>query len=305
MTSRPSELVAPAGRVLHLGLAPGELAERIVLVGDPARALRVAARFERIEHEVRRREYVTLTGVLRGERVSVIGTGIGTDNVEIALVETHAVLCHDLDTGLLLPDAPTLTYVRVGTSGGAHPDIEPGTAVVAAYALGLDSTGLFYEGPAADAVVTELERHATELLREGEASSSRFRGAVQPYASKADPGVVEALCSAAGEHGLDARVGVTGTLPGFYGPSGRFVERLAATVPDIKERLGGVQSGEFRLLNYEMESSLLFHLAGQLGHRAGTICPIISTPGEHGRVIDYKPFVERSIDAGLDAVLGA
>ena len=301
--SRPSELVAPGGRVLHLGLAPGELADRIILVGDPARALRVASRFERIDHDVRRREYVTLTGWLRGQRVSVIGTGIGTDNVEIALIEANAILCHDLATGLRLPDAPQLTFVRVGTSGGAHPDIEPGTAVVAAYAVGLDSTGLFYEGPAEDDVVLELEAHATELLRSGEDASSRFRGAVRPYASKADGSLVDALQSAAHRHGLDHLVGVTGTLPGFYAPSGRFVERLTATVPDIKERLGGTRVGPWRLLNYEMESSLLFLLAGQLGHRAATICPIISTPGEHGRVIDYTPFVELAIDVGLDAVL--
>ncbi len=305
MPTRPSELPAPGGRVLHLGLAPGEIADRVVLVGDPARALRVAARFERIDHDVRRREYVTLTGRLRGERVSVIGTGIGTDNVEIALIEAHAVLCHDLATGLPLPDAPQVSFVRVGTSGGAHPDIEPGAAVVAAYALGLDSTGLFYEGPAEDDVVLDLERRATELLREGEDVHSRFRGAVRPYASKADPALVDALRRAAAAGGLHTLVGVTGTLPGFYAPSGRYVERLAATVTDIKERLGRVRSGSWRLLNYEMESSLLFLLAGQLGHRAGTICPIISTPGEHGRVIDYKPVVEQAIDVGLAALLAS
>lgn len=303
MVDRPSEFPAPGGRVLHLGLAPGEIAPRILLVGDPARAHRVAARFERIDHDVRRREYVTLTGRYRGEPVSVIGTGIGTDNVEIALVEAHGVLCHDLDTGLPLAEPPRVSFVRVGTSGGAHPDIDPGTAVVAAYALGLDSTGLFYEGSAEDDVVVELERHAARLLRAGEVSSSRFRGAVRPYASKADPGLVDALKTSADAAGLTTLVGVTGTLPGFYAPSGRFIQRLAATVPDIKERLGGVRADDLRLLNYEMESSLLFLLAGQLGHRAGTICPIISTPGEHGRVIDYAPVVEQAIDAGLNALL--
>ncbi len=303
--NRPSELVAPGGRVLHLGLAPGELARRVVLVGDPARALRVAARFERVEHEVRRREYVTLTGTLGGERVSVIGTGIGTDNVEIALIEAHAVLCHDLATGSSLSAPPTVTFLRVGTSGGAHPDIEPGTAVIAAYALGLDSTGLFYEGPPEDDVVTDLERQATDLLREGEDPGSRFWGAVRPYGSRADRGLVERLRSAAEGRGLPNRVGVTGSLPGFYAPSGRFVERLTSTVPDIKARLGAVRSGAWQLLNYEMESSLLFLVAGQLGHRAGTICPIISTPGQHGRVIDYRPAVEKAIDVGLDALLGA
>jgi len=296
---KPSQFVAPGGRVLHVGLAPGELADRVVLVGDPARALRVAARFGAIEHEVRKREYVTLTGRLRGQRVSVIGTGIGTDNVEIALVEAHGVLCHDLETGLRLPDAPRMRFLRVGTSGGAHPDIDPGTLVIAAYALGLDSTGLFYEGPAADSIVEDLERCAASLIDEGEEANSRFRGALRPYASKADTALVSALQAVA----PDALTGVTGTLPGFYAPSGRYIERLRCTLPDIKSRLGQVRSGPYRLLNYEMESSLLFHLAGQLGHAAATICPIISTPGSHGRVIDYKPAVERAIDLGLEALL--
>ncbi len=301
--TRASELVAPGGRILHLGLAPGELAPDIVLVGDPARALKVAARFDRIEHEVRRREYVTLTGTLGGRPVSVIGTGIGTDNVEIALVEAHAVLCHDLATGLPLPEPPRLSFLRVGTSGGARPDVPAGTFVVAAYALGLDSTGLFYEGPPEDDIVRALETRAAELLREGEDPASRFAGALRPYASKADPVLTEAIVDCARDRALPALVGVTGTLPGFYAPSGRRVERLTATVPDIKTRLSGVRVGPLRLLNFEMESSLLFLLAGQLGHRAGTICPIISTPGEHGRVIDYKPAVEQAIDAALDALL--
>ncbi|MCP4805187.1 MAG: nucleoside phosphorylase [Proteobacteria bacterium] len=304
MTPRASEVVAHAGRVYHLGLAPGELAERIVLVGDPARALRVAARFETLEHEVREREFVTLTGTWRGHRLSVIGTGIGTDNVEIALVEAHVVHAMDLETGAALPDPPRLTFLRVGTSGGAREDVAPGTLAIAAYGLGLDSTGLFYEGPPADQTVTELEEQAAATLRAGESTSSRFRGAVHPYAARADEGLVTALAQAATEAGLSHEVGVTCALPGFYAPSGRYMAGLRATLPDIKERLGTVEAGGVRLLNFEMESSLLFHVAGQLGHRAGTICPILSTPGSHGTLIDGKAAVEPVIDLALEVLAG-
>ena len=296
---RPSEVVAHGGRVYHLGLAPGELAERIVLVGDPARALRVAARFERIEHEVREREFVTLTGTFQGQRVSVMGTGIGTDNVEIALVEAHIVHAMDLETGQALPNPPQLTFLRVGTSGGAREDVAPGTLAVAAYGLGLDSTGLFYEGPPEDAVVTALEDAATRVLRAGEDPASRFRGAVQPYASRADRELVDALAAAATDAGLPHEVGVTCALPGFYAPSGRYIAGLRATLPDLKQRLATVEAHGQRLLNFEMESSLLFLVAGKLGHRAGTICPILSTPGSHGTLIDGKQAVEPVIDLAL------
>lgn len=299
MATRASEVVAHGGRVYHLGLAPGELATRVVLVGDPARALRVAERFDSVEHEVREREFVTLTGRYGGCPVSVIGTGIGTDNVEIALVEAHLLHHTDLATGHSLPDAPQLTFMRVGTSGGAQEDIAPGTLAIAAYALGLDSTGLFYEGAPADEVVTSLEDGAAAALRGGEQIGSRFRGAVWPYAARADEGLVTALANGAAEAGLPHVVGVTCALPGFYAPSGRYIAGLRATVPDIKQRLATVQAHGVRVLNFEMESSLLFHLAGQLGHRAATVCPILSTPGSHGTLVDGKIAVEPAIDLAL------
>jgi len=296
---RPSEVVAHGGRVYHLGLAPGELAQRIILVGDPARALRVAARFDRLEHEVREREYVTLTGWFGGQRLSVMGTGIGTDNVEIALVEAHVLHAMDLDSGEGLPNPPQLTFLRVGTSGGAREDVAPGTLAVASYGLGLDSTGLFYEGPPEDETVTALEDCATRILRAGEAPDSRFRGAVRPYAARADRSLVDALAAGAEAAGLPHEVGVTCALPGFYAPSGRYIAGLRATLPDLKQRLGTVEAHGVRLLNFEMESSLLFLLAGQLGHRAATICPILSTPNAHGTLIDGKAAVEPVIDLAL------
>lgn len=299
MSARASEVVAHGGRVYHLGLAPGELATKVILVGDPARALRVAARFDAVEHTVREREFVTLTGRFQGCPVSVIGTGIGTDNVEIALVEAHVLFHTDLDTGEALPDAPQLTFLRVGTSGGAQEDVAPGTLAIASYSLGLDSTGLFYEGPAADDVVVALEARAAAVLREGERADSRFRGAVSPYAARADAELVAALTAGAAAAGLPHVVGVTCALPGFYAPSGRYIAGLRATLPDIKQRLATVHARGHRVLNFEMESSLLFHLGGQLGHRTATICPILSTPGSHGTLVDGKAAVEPVIDLAL------
>jgi uridine phosphorylase len=304
---RPSQIVVADGRVYHLGLRPEELAPSVFVVGDPARAYTVASCFDRMDHEVKHREYVTLTGSHQGLPVSVIGTGIGPDNVEIALVEAWALATLDLATGLRLPAtgpgaARPLTVLRVGTSGGTREDVPAGTLVVSSYAIGLDSTGLYYEGPPADETVIALEQAARRAIDEGVRPGSRFAGAFRPYASRADPGVVQALERAAVRSGGRAVTGATVTSPGFFGPSGRHLDGVTSTVADVKQRLGRIEVDGVRVLNMEMESSLLFHLAVQLGIRAGTICPTISAPSSHGTVLDHAPLVTQAIDVALAAM---
>lgn len=304
----PSEIVVADGRLYHLGIAPHEVAGRVFLVGDPARAFKVAAHFDSIDHEVRNREYVTLTGACRGLPMSVIGTGIGTDNVEIALVELHAAHALDLESGLPLEKRsvrgrPPLDIIRIGTSGGVQPDVAAGTLCVAEYALGLDSTGLFYESPPADSVVEAIEREAARMLAEGTLDGSRFRGRFVTYASKADPRVHELLVCHARKVGAEWASGITTSSPGFYGPSSRYVAGLVNTIPDIKGMLAGLSVAGRRVLNMEMESSLLFHLAGALGHRAGTICPAISQPGSAANLVDYDACIESAIGIAVSAMV--
>ena len=191
-----SEIVIIDQKVYHLGLAKGQLAPNIFLVGDPARAYKVAEHFDSIQHEVKHREYVTLTGTYQDLPVSVIGTGIGTDNVEIALVEAYTLHAFDFESQEKLPNPPGLNIIRVGTSGGVQADIEPGTLGIATYALGLDSTGLFYDHPPADEQVLAIEHVATDLLDEATPTGSRFKGKVIPYASKASDEVAAQLSSA-------------------------------------------------------------------------------------------------------------
>ena len=307
MTPRRSEIVVADGRVYHLGLRPTELAENLFVVGDPARAYRVAERFDRVDHAVKHREFVTLTGTHRGLPVSVMGTGMGPDNVEIALVESWALVTLDLATGLRRPGsgpgaARALSVLRVGTSGGTREDLAPGTLVISSYAIGLDSTGLYYDAPAADDTVTALERAARHAIDAGVRSGSRFAGAFAPYASRASPELVEALERQATAAGASFATGVTVTAPGFFGPSGRYLDGVTNSVEDVKARLGRIELRGLRVLNMEMESSLLFHLAALLGVRAGTICPTISSPGSHGAVIDHAPRVEQAIDIALAAM---
>jgi len=305
--SRASEIVVVGGRVYHLGLRPDELAPNLLLVGDPARAYRVAARFDRVDHELKHREFVTLTGTHRGLPVTALGTGIGPDNVEIALVEAWALATLDLATRERRPAtgphaARPLRVIRVGTSGGTREDVPVGTLVISSYAIGLDSTGLFYDAPPADATVTALEAAARAAIDAGIRHGSRFAGALRPYASRATPALVGALERRAAEAGARFATGVTVTSPGFFGPSGRFLDGVTNTVEGVKVLLGRIEVDGWRVLNMEMESSLLFHLAAPLGIRAGTICPTISNPAGHGAVADPAPLVEQAITIALAAM---
>ena len=297
-----SEIVVNNGRVLHLGLAKGQLAENVFLVGDPARALRVANRFDEIEHEVRNREYVTLTGRYAGIPVSVIGTGIGVDNVEIALVEAYTVHAFDLDDCVRLADVTPMRFIRIGTSGGVQDDIEPGTMAIAAYGLGLDNGGMYYDHPAADSVVGDIEQAAYEILLHATPDAARFRGRLHPYAAKATPSVVTALADSAEAQDVPYVTGITAATPGFYGASGRYIDGLVNTVPDIKHKLAALRAGDFSVVNMEMESSLMFHLAGYFGCSVGTICPVISKPTASTAILDYGASVELAISIALDAL---
>lgn len=304
---RPSEIVVVDGRVYHLGLRPDDLAANLIVVGDPARAYSVASRFDRVEHEVKHREFVTLTGTHRGLPLSAIGTGIGPDNAEIALVEAWALLTLDLATRLRRPAsgpgaARPLTVIRVGTSGGTREDVPVGTLVISSHAIGLDSTGLYYDGPPADETVTALEHATRRAIEDGVRPGSRFASAFFPYASRAAPALVAALERHAAAAGARFATGATVTSPGFFGPSGRYVDGLTNTVRDVKARLGRIEARGVRVLNMEMESSLLFHLAALLGARAGTICPTISNPAGHGAVLDPSPFVAQAIEIALAAM---
>lgn len=299
-----SEIISHGDRLYHLGVAPGEVAERIFLVGDPARASLVANRFDHIESEVGRREYVTITGTRAGVRLTVVGTGIGTDNVEIALIELDAALRTDLESGHRRADAPSIDLIRIGTSGGVQADIEEGTLCIAEYALGFDSTGPYYDVPAADSTVTAIEAEAARLLGSAIPGTSRFAGRLPVYASRAGPDVVAALQEAAEAAGAAHVTGITASSPGFFGPSSRSIEGLRNTIPDIKGTLADLDVDGRRVVNMEMESSLLFHLAGALGHRAGTICAVIGRPGHPDAVVDYDAAVETAIDVAIEAMLG-
>ena len=311
--------------IYHLGLRPEQLARQIFVVGDPKRADLVAMKFDTVEYMVQNREFVTRTGTYQGMPVTVMSTGIGTDNNEIAVVESYGLNEFDLETRIRKTDALPLTIIRLGTSGGPQRDIECGTLAISSYALGLDNTGLFYDVAAADETVLNIETNAYHIITAATPLECRFRGKIHPYASKATPEVVDALIKHAQEQDVRYAVGITASASGFFGPQGREIPGLPVTVPRLQEYLAalcvngnriislgesaeiskeaGIGEDSLVVTNFEMESSLLFHLATQLSYKVGTICPIIANRPKGTFLEDYSEAVDKCIEVGLGAML--
>jgi uridine phosphorylase len=298
-----SEIVIVNERLYHLGIKKGDLADNVFIVGDPARAVRVSQKFDTIDREISNREYLTFTGTYKGIDVSVIGTGIGTDNVEIALVEAYIAHEFDLKSSTRNSGCTPMTFIRLGTSGGVQPDIKPGTLAIASYALGLDSTGVYYDQTPDDEIIEKIESSAEKILTGAAANTSRFKGKIIPYASKASPEVTKALANQAKKAGSSFGVGITVSSPGFYGPSSRYINGLKNTLPDIKGSLSKLNIDGLKVLNMEMESSLLFHLCSQMGYHAGTICTVISTSKDSDAVVNYDQAIASTIEIGLKALV--
>ena len=298
-----SEIVIVNNKLYHLGIKKGEIAKNVFIVGDPARAIRVSKAFDSIDYEVSNREYLTFTGKYKGIPVSVIGTGIGTDNVEIALVEAFIAHEFDLKTGIREKNCEPMTIIRLGTSGGIQPDVIPGSLAISSYALGLDSTGIYYDQPTEDDTIKRIEKDSAEILNNAIDNSSRFKGKIFPYASKASTEVTNALIHQAKISGLEFDTGITVSSPGFYGPSSRIIDGLKNTLLDIKGNLSMLNINGLKAYNMEMESSLLFHLCAQMGYRAGTICTVISGPTESDSIIDYETAIGNTIKIGLKALV--
>jgi len=298
-----SEIVIVNERLYHLGIKKTDLAENIFIVGDPARATRVSKEFDRIDSEISNREYLTYTGTYQGIPVSVIGTGIGTDNVEIALVESYISHEFDLKSGKKNKNCNPLTIIRLGTSGGIQPDVTPGSLAISSHALGLDTTGIYYDQPLEDKELQRIELESSKILNSVISENSRFKGKISPYASKASTEVTQALVNQAQALNVEFATGITVSSPGFYGPSSRYIEGLNNTIPDIKGSLSNLNINGLKAHNMEMESSLLFHLSSQLGYRAGTICTVISGPNESDSIINYEKAIGNTIKIGLNALL--
>jgi uridine phosphorylase len=287
-----SELPLRNGRVYHLDLLPEELASHVIVVGDPERVPFFAGEFlESIDADRNHRGFRSITGFAReaGQRVTITTSGIGTPSLEIVLNELVALNEFDFSTRKRKESCEPLTVVRIGTCGGLQPETDLGTLIVTDYGIGLDTTGLFYDAVAPDEECRRLERRVRSSIDEGVGEDARFRGRFFPYAARADSRVRVALEREALHLGVPCKRGVTVTSPGFFVEQGRGVAHITPTVSDLVDRLSSVDTGiaGLKIENVEMEASILLHILGAIGYRAGVLCAIIDKRNEGAFRTEY------------------
>jgi len=252
-----SELVLNKnGQVYHLGLSPENLAEKVILVGDQDRVALISAYFDSIEHQSHHREFICHTGMYQGKRISVLSTGIGTDNIDIVVNELDALVNIDLEKRIDLPTKTALTLVRIGTCGILQPEIPVHAYILSTHAFGLDNIAHFY-----DVSFTEEELKINDSLM----NHLNLPPKIQPYTISADENLVNALRSEL------THEGITVTSSGFYAPQGRKL-RLPLATQNLNENLTDFRFENRKVTNFEMESSALFVLGKNLGHACATIC---------------------------------
>jgi uridine phosphorylase len=281
-----SELILNAdGSVFHLHLLPGQIAQTILLVGDPGRVDMIAALLSDVEFRVANREFVTVTGFYKGKRLSVVGTGIGTDNIDIVLNELDVLVNVDLKTRTEKPVKTVLNLIRVGTCGGMQADLIPGTFLISEKSIGFDGLLNFYAGR--DAVC--------DLAFEAE-----FRAQMNWSDTLGHPYVVTACSELIERIGKDdMKRGVTISANGFYGPQGREL-RIPLAKPDMNALLEKFAWKGYRITNYEMESSAVAGLSALLGHKAMTVCVVIANRLAKEVTPNYHQAMEVLIETVLE-----
>lgn len=252
-----SELVLNAkGEVYHLGLSPENIADTILLVGDQDRVSLVSNFFDQVEHRSQHREFVCHTGTYKGKRISVVSSGIGTDNIDITINELDALANIDLVNRSNKSEHRKLQFIRIGTCGLLQSDLPVHSYVLSSHAIGLDNVAHFYPIEFTD---SEKELAKNFHLHAG------YPNTIVPYACEASESLVSKLVSE------KTTKGITVTSSGFYAPQGRSL-RLGLRNPDINELITSFSFEGHRIVNFEMESSALFALGKAMGHEVATIC---------------------------------
>jgi Uridine phosphorylase len=275
------------GSAFHLHLKPEQVAERIIMVGDPARVDTIAAYFDNQECNVSSREFHSITGSYKGKRITVVSHGIGTDNIDIVLTELDALANVDFSTREVKQQIKQLTIVRIGTSGGLQHHVPVGTYVAAQKSIGFDGVLYFY----ANSETVRDIHFEKELL---EQLDWQLDG-IKPYVVSADKSLIEQITKG------DIVRGVTIAANGFYGPQGREV-RLPLSDPSLNAKIERFGFENHKITNYEMESSSLAGLSALMGHRAMTVCCIIAGRVDKNANPDYKSSIKNLIEIVLDRI---
>jgi len=284
----PSELIVNSdGSIFHLHVKPEQLADKVILVGDPGRVANVANHFDTIECDISNREFKTITGTYKGKRITVISTGIGTDNIDIVVNELDALANIDLASRYEKPEFRQLTIVRIGTSGGMQPNLPLGCFLISEKSIGFDGMLNFYEGRD-DVSDLEFEASLKEQLNWNPQLAA-------PYVVDADKELIEQI-------GKDDMIrGVTISANGFYGPQGR-VLRIGLADPAINDKIEAFRFKHYKITNYEMEGSAIAGLSRMMGHKAMTVCCVIANRRVEAANTNYQPYIEELIQKVLDRI---
>jgi uridine phosphorylase len=277
-------ILTPEKKIYHLNLSKEEIADDIILVGDPDRVAVISNKFDSIEHKIQNREFVTHTGTLNGKRISAIATGIGPDNIDIVINELDALVNIDFETRTINKTKKKLNLIRLGTSGALQKNIAIDTFIVSSYGLGFDGLAHFYQNK--------------ELLEQKMANAYTIHAnwpvnLATPYFIKASECLLEKF--------PELTHGITATAPGFYGPQGRSL-RLTPAISDLHEKMETFRYKDKKICNFEMETSALYYLGQTLVHNTLTICAVIGNRLTKEYSKDYKKTVEQMIDLVLSRI---
>ncbi len=285
-----SELILnPDGSVYHLKIRPEHLAPYVILVGDPGRVLMVSDCFDSIEFKGRNREFIVHTGRVGSQRLTVMSTGMGTDNMDIVMNELDALVNIDLETRQIREKHTTLNLFRLGTSGSLQPDLPLNAVILSTYGLGLDGMLWYYNF---------LENNTEKTLREAFVKHAEWDPRLpQPYVMQSSATLMRLF------KGNEVYRGITATAPGFYGPQGRSL-RLSAAHAGINDKLETFSHGNHKILNYEMETSAFYGLSKLLGHQAITVCLSIANRRIRAVNRDYHPAMQKLIENLLETIGG-
>ena len=274
------------GAVYHLNVTPDELANTIITVGDPDRVKEVSKHFDKVEHTLQHREFITHTGYIGNKRISVVSTGIGPDNIDIVVNELDALVNIDFATRSIKPKLTSLHIIRLGTSGSLQADIPVDGFVVSTHGLGIDNLMHFYRHDNNEEEKQLLQAFTTHTQLQDSLS--------YPYITGAGSQLLKHFVE--GYHH-----GITVTCPGFYGPQGR-VLRLGLSNPALIDQLTQFQFGQHRITNFEMETSAIYGLGKMMGHQCLSISAVVANRVKREFSKDGGAAVENLIKKSLEIV---
>ncbi len=275
-------ILTKENRIYHLNLKKEEISDNIILVGAPERVEIISNMFDNINYKISHREFITHTGTYKGKNISVISTGIGTDNIDIVINELDALVNINFDTRTVNKDKKSLNIIRLGTSGALQNNIDVDTFVTSSYALGLDNIAHFYK---CDVLI---EKEITKSYIKHTNWPKNFSS---PYIIKASNNLLQLFS--------DLNTGITATAPGFYAPQGREL-RLTPSIKDLNQNMSSFEYNQYKIKNFEMETSALYFLGRNLGHKTLSICAIIGNRLTKKYSKNYRKTVRKMAELTLN-----